>query len=347
MNPIVERLAYLLRVPVAKVNNCIGPEVQEAARQLQPGQVLMLENVRFHPGEVVNDAHFAARLSSIADLFVYDAFASAHRAHASTEGVARYLPAVSGLLLESELEGLRRIHGLIRAPVVVLLGGTRLIDKAHFIDFYIERINEPGAHEANRLLVAGMIGNTFLHVRGLEVGQSKIDREAIALARELLSELRQRILMPVDVMITRASTPNRPPKAVAIDRVPVDGCIVDIGPQTIDRFTRAIQSAATVIWNGPLGQTNAPEYPEGSYTIARKIAALKNVTTIAGGGDTLAMLDRAGVSGEFDYLSTGGAAFLDALRGRPMPAINALQEADTAATAPAPTAPLSQGTNET
>ena len=341
MNPIAERLANLLRAPVAKVNNCIGPEVQEAVRNLQPGQILLLENVRFHPGEVVNDSHFAARLSSIADLYVNDAFASSHRAHASTAGVARYLPSVAGLLVDSELEGLHRIHTQIRAPVVVLLGGTQLVDKAHFIDFFIKRVQEPLADEANRLLAAGVLGNTFLHARGFEIGQSKIDRDAVALARDLLSDLGPHIMLPVDAMITRAANPQGPAKAVAIDRIPVDGCIVDIGPQTMERFIRSMQSAATVIWNGPVGQTQEPEFPEGSLTIARKIAALKNVTTIAGGGDTLAILDHAGVSGQFDYLSTGGAAFLDALRGRPMPGINALEEA------PAPAAVPEQGEHQT
>lgn len=350
MNPIAERLANLLRAPVAKVNNCIGPEVQETVRQLQPGQVLLLENVRFHPGEMVNDAHFAARLSSIADLYVNDAFATAHRAHASTTGVARYLPAIAGLLMENELEGLRRVHGQIRAPIVVLLGGARLVDKAHFIDFFIDRVNEPHADDANRLLAAGVLGNTFLHARGLETGQSKIDHEALALAREMLAELGPHLILPVDVMVTRAANPSGPARAVAADRIPIDGYIVDIGPQTIDRFTRAMQAAATIIWNGPVGQTSKGEPTEGSYTIARKIAGLKNVTTIAGGGDTLSVLDRAGVSKEFSYLSTGGAAFLDALRGRPMPGINVLEEAPapTPSTASAENAaPLRQDEHDT
>jgi phosphoglycerate kinase len=317
MNPIAEHLTNLLHTQVAKVNNCVGPEVDEAIQAMEPGQVLLLENVRFHPGEMVNDPHFAARLASCADIFVNDAFASANRTHASIVGVARHLPAVAGLLMESELQGLRRVQSLIHPPVVVLLGGARLIDKAHFVDDNLEH--------HNLVLLGGVLANTFLHAKGLEVGQSKVEKEVLVMARNMLAGSPNLLVLPVDVVIADAFTADAHRRTVAINHMPSAGWIVDIGPRTVERYSQAFEKARTVIWNGMMGTGALPTISTATETLARKIASLKNTTKIAGGGNTMAVLDRLGLSGQMDYLSTGGAAFLEGLENDPLPGVEVLQ----------------------
>ncbi len=320
LTPIAERLSQLLQVSVTRVNNCIGPEVQEAVRDLQPGQILLLENVRFHPGELVNDSHFAARLASTADVFVNDAFASLHRAHASTVGVTRFIPAVAGLLVESEILNLRKIQNQIRPPVVVLLGGIRLVDKAHFIGDHITH--------GSRILTGGVLANTFLKAQGFDVGQSRVENEVSVICKEILVDAGRHLDLPIDVVVVDELAPQAKQRVVHVNHIPSTGMIVDIGPQTVERYSAALQSASTIIWNGPAGATQFKEFSAGTYALARKIASLPNAISIAGGGDTLAVLDQAGLIEKFDYVSTGGAAFLEALENKPLPGIQALLDKD-------------------
>lgn len=314
---VAARLADLLRMPVAKVANCIGPEVAAAVRAMQPGQVLFLENVRFHPGEVVNDARFAARLAEVADIFVNDAFASAHRVQASTVGITRYLPSYPGLLMENELEGLRSIRAAIKPPIVVLLGGFRLVDKANYIGHELER--------DSRILLGGVLANTFLRARGFDVGQSEIEHDVLGIARSLYANNPNHIELPVDVVVTDSAAPGARPRVVPVDSIPPSTCIVDIGPETIHMYGQILEKARTVIWNGPLGAFHGPESMRGTEAIARKVARLTGTVRIVGGGETTAVLDRLGLATSVAYLSTGGAPFLTALEGHPLPAVAALE----------------------
>lgn len=315
---LAAHLSNLLRMPVVKVNNCIGPEVHDAVRVMEPGQVLFLENVRFHPGEVVTDMRFAARLASIADLYVNDAFATAHRTQASTVGVAHHLPSVAGLLMESEILGLRKINRKIQPPVVVLLGGAHLVDKARFIDDHMEH--------GNPILLGGTLANTFLRIKGIDTGQSQIDVEMLSLARTLLAESLELLQLPTDVLVADSLFEGAKTKVVPVNRVPPAACIVDIGPDTIARYSQMIETAQTVIWNGPLGASEFSSFSNGTETLARKIAGLQNAVKIAGGGETTAVLDRLKLADQMTYLSTGGAAFLDALETGTLPAIEVLDD---------------------
>ena len=314
---IAARLSNLLRMPVSKVNNCIGPEVHSAVKAMEPGQVLLLENVRFHPGEVVTDMRFAARLASFADIFVNDAFATAHRTQASTVGVARYLPAVAGLLLENELAGLRKVRKMIQPPVVVLLGGARLVDKARFIDDHLER--------GNPILLGGLLANSFLKAKGVDTGQSQSEIEVLGLARTLLAENPTLLYLPTDVVVADGLSERAKTRVVAVNRIPPAHFIVDIGPETVSRYSQMMDTARTVIWNGPMGVSEILSFSAGTDALARKISGLANAAKIAGGGETIAVLDRLGLAGAVDYLSTGGAAFLDALETGTLPAIDVLE----------------------
>lgn len=320
MNPVAERLAELLQMPVEKLNNCIGPEVREAAKNMQPGQVIFLENVRFHPGEMVNDLHFAQHLAEFADLYVDDAFASLHRIHASIVGVTRFIPSVAGLLVESEMLGLRQIQKAIQPPVVVILGGARLTDKTHFIDENIER--------GNRVLVGGVLANTFLKAKGVEVGQSVVEKEILGLAQQLFIDSNGMIELPKDLVQAEAVNAEAKHQTVPANHVSPSEYIVDIGPTTVQRYSQVLGLAKTVIWNGTLGVAEIAPFSAGTDAIARKIASLTDTVTIAGGGSTLTTIRRLGLNDQFNHLSTGGSPFLLALANKPLPGLMALQDKD-------------------
>lgn len=331
VDPIASTLADLLRMPVAKANNCIGPEVHDIVKTMTPGQVLLLENVRFHPGEMVNDQRFAARLASFTDLFVNDAFGAAHWSHASTTGVARFLPSAAGLLMEHELEGIQRLRSEIRPPVVVLLGGNRLVDKAQFMEY--------GLRRGWAFLLGGSLANTFLRAAGKPVGQSTVEMEGFGLARSLLEEYSRQIHLPVDLVIAQALSAFAITRIAPAESIPVDWCIYDIGPETIDRYSRVLDAAGTVIWNGPAGAVEFTAFSNGTVQMASKIAGLEDAYTIAGGADTVAALDKTGHSSKIKYLSTGGAAFLDALQGKPLPGVEAIEDRKTGEPLTASTSP--------
>jgi phosphoglycerate kinase len=315
---IAARLADLLGVPVAKVNNCIGPEVEEAVAAMQPGDVLVLENVRFHPGEMVNDARFAARLAANADLFVNDAFASAHRLQASTVEVARYLPAVAGLLMERELSGLRQVQAALNRKTVLLLGGRGLADKTHFIDNHLD--------EQDHILLGGVLANTFLHAKGYETGHSDVEHNLVSLARTMLNESPRLLHLPTDVIVVDELTLTARTRIVHASRVPPTACIVDIGPDTIEQYAQIIEEAGTLIWNGPLGVTEMEPFAAGTTALATRIAAMTGVYRVACGGDTIAALEWAKLGDKMEYLSTGGAAFLDAIEDDILPATRLLAD---------------------
>jgi phosphoglycerate kinase len=317
MDPVAHRLSELLGQEVIKVDDCIGPEVERAAAGLQPGQVLLLENLRFHPEEENNDQTFAQRLASLADLYVNDAFGTAHRAHASTSGVPRYLPAVAGLLMERELDFLDKALARPERPFVAILGGAKVSDKIGLIRNLLSKVD--------LLLIGGAMANTFLKAQGYEVGQSLVEDESLPMARELLQQAAGKLVLPVDVVVGDDFAAEAKAKTVDIETVPPSWRILDVGPGTLNLFKEKLASAKTVVWNGPLGVFEFPKFAIGTITLARALAETQ-ATTIVGGGDSIAALRQAGLEGKMSHVSTGGGASLELLEGKTLPGVAALED---------------------
>jgi phosphoglycerate kinase len=317
LNPVASRLSELLKMDVTKVDDCVGPEVTAAAEHLQPRQILLLENTRFHPEEKANDPDFAAKLASLADIFVNDAFGSAHRAHASTEGVAHLLPAVAGVLMEQELQALERLMGHPEKPFAAIFGGAKISDKIGIIESFLDRVD--------LLLVGGGMANTLLKAKGLEMGASLVEEEGLDTARQILKNAGEKLILPVDAVVAEAISAEAPHRAVSIEDVPLEWRIVDIGPKTIELFRQKLKGVKMVVWNGPLGVTELPPFAEGTNAIARVLAELDAVTVI-GGGDSAAAVNRAGLADRMTHVSTGGGAFLEYMEGKTLPGVSALED---------------------
>jgi phosphoglycerate kinase len=317
LDPVAARLADLINQNVLKADDCVGDEVEEAAAELKPGEVLLLENTRFHPGEKANDPDFAAQLASLADVYINDAFGTAHRAHASTEGVAHHLPAVAGLLMARELEALKQARENPAEPLVLILGGAKISDKIGVLD----RLGQ----QAALILVGGGMANTFLKAKGLEVGKSLVEEDVIDEAQRILKELGEKLLLPVDVVIADAFETDADHRTISVDGVPSEWRILDIGPETIDRFTQRLRPARMVIWNGPMGVFEMDAFAQGTYALARRLADL-DAEVIIGGGETGAAVNEIGVMGEMAHVSTGGGAFLTFMEGGPLPGVEALED---------------------
>lgn len=319
LKPVAARLGQLLGQEVLMAEDCIGPAVEEQAAQLSPGQVLMLENVRFHPEEEKNDPGFSQQLSRLGDVFVNDAFGSAHRAHASTVGIAGYLPSYAGFLLESEVNILRQVLDFPQPPRMAILGGAKVKDKLGLINNLLNKLDV--------LLVAGGIGNSFLAAKGRNVGKSLYEPDMLAECRELLDladKKNKHILIPVDVVITDKIGPDSRSRTVDIDQVPADMMIADIGPKTIKGFSMAISKARTIIWNGPVGVYEYPQFAAGTEAIARAIAASGAVSVI-GGGDSAAAIQKLGLEKDITHISTGGGATLEFLEGIELPGVKSCE----------------------
>ncbi|MGQ9457317.1 MAG: phosphoglycerate kinase, partial [Anaerolineae bacterium] len=264
LRPVGERLAELLGRPVRVLDDCVGPPVESAVSAMREGEVVLLENLRFHPEEEANDAEFARALARLGDLYVNDAFGAAHRAHASTVGVTQYLPAVAGFLMERELAFLGRALEAPERPYVAILGGAKVSDKIGVIRNLLAR--------ADTLLIGGGMANTFLKAQGLEVGDSLVEEEAVPLAKGLLEEAADRLRLPVDVVVADAFSADAARKVVPVDQVPAGWRILDIGPETVARFSEALRGARTIFWNGPMGVFEFPPFAEGTFAIARAVA---------------------------------------------------------------------------
>ncbi|MGI8424704.1 MAG: phosphoglycerate kinase [Chloroflexota bacterium] len=319
--PIARRLEALLRAPVATANDCVGPDAQRAVDRLQPGSVLLLENVRFHAAEESNDPAFAQQLASLADLYVNDAFGTAHRAHASTEGVARHLPSAAGLLMQKEIEVMGKALLRPDRPFAAIVGGKKVSDKIGVLNNLIQR--------ADQVLIGGAMANTFLKAHGLEIGQSYYEDDAIDVATNLVKEARaagKPLLLPRDVTVATAIDPNALHHVVDVTQVPPAQMIVDIGPRTIAQYVAELRQARTVVWNGPMGVTEIEAFAAGTRAVARALGDLDG-TTIVGGGDSVAALEQAGLAAKIDHISTGGGAALEFLEGRDLPGVAALQDA--------------------
>lgn len=321
--PVARRLGELLGRPVATAPDCVGVEVEEAARALQPGEILLLENVRFHQEEEKNEAGFARQLAALGELYVNDAFGTAHRAHASTEGVAHYLPAVAGFLMEKELNFLGSALETPARPFAAIIGGAKVSDKIAVLERLISLVDV--------LLIGGGMANTFLRAEGYEIGDSLCEESKLAVARDLLTNARQRgvrLILPADVVIADRFAANAEHKVVADKAVPRSWRILDIGPATVAAFRQALSNAQTIIWNGPMGVAEMPAFAQGTRAmvdiLARRTAG--GAITIIGGGDSAATVEQAGAAESMTHVSTGGGASLEFLEGRVLPGVAALED---------------------
>lgn len=314
LKPVAERLGELLHAPCPFAPDCIGPPAEAAVQMLRPGGVLLLENVRFHAEEEANDEAFAAQLSKLGDVFVNDAFGTAHRAHASTEGLAHHLPAVAGLLMEREISALGGALDNPRRPFVAIIGGAKVSTKLGVLQNLIDRVD--------RLLIGGGMANTFLKAQNHEVGRSLLEADLVSTAGELLNRGRK-IALPIDVVVT-ADLKTGVPRTSAVSEVGADEMIVDIGEQTIEIFKSDIADAGTVLWNGPMGIFEDPRYADGTLAIARAMAE-SAATTVVGGGESVQAVEQAGLADKLSHVSTGGGASLEFIEGRTLPGVAALR----------------------
>lgn len=317
LSAVPERLAELLGRPVRKLDDCVGRKVEAAVAEMRRGDVILLENTRFHPDEESNDPVYARELASLADIFVNDAFGAAHRAHASTVGVAEYLPSVAGFLMEKEITFLGKALAAPDHPFVAILGGAKISSKIGLIDNLLTKVDG--------LLIGGGMANTFLKAQGHEIGQSLVEDDSLDVARETLERAGERLALPVDVVVADRFDAEADSKVVPVGQVPEDWRILDIGPETVELFKRKLAGAKTVVWNGPMGVFEFPRFAEGTFAIARFLADLE-ATTIIGGGDVVAAVGQAGVADRIAHVSTGGGASLEFLEGNPLPAVAALED---------------------
>jgi len=321
LRPVAERLAALLALPVPLASDCVGDQVAEQARALKPGQVLLLENLRFHREEEANDDAFARALAALADCYVDDAFAAAHRAHASIEAITHHLqPAAAGLLMQRELAALTRILDNPDRPLTAILGGAKVGDKVALVENLLSRVDA--------LVIGGGMAFTFLRALGHDIGRSLVDADHIETARRVLEAARRRsipVVLPVDAVV--AESPASPSgRAISVRDIPPSLMGLDIGPLSVTRFAAAVKEARTIVWNGPMGVFEKPAFAAGTIELARAVAESRAFSVI-GGGDTVAAVNQARVADRIGYISTAGGAFLEFLEGRALPGVEALTEA--------------------
>lgn len=317
LKPVAAHLSKLLGKPVTFAEDCIGPTAEKAAEALKPGEVLVLENTRFHPGEEKNDPGMAQALAALAEVYVNDAFGSAHRAHASTAGIADHLPAVAGYLLEKEIKYLGQAIDDPRRPFVAILGGAKISDKIGVIRNLLSK--------ADSILIGGGMANTFIKSQGMPVGDSLVEDEVLETARELLEEARGKLHLPVDFVLADAFTEDAQAKAADAGPVPDGWRILDIGPKTVKSYSEIIKGAGTVVWNGPMGVFEFARFAHGTFGVAQAVAESEAVSVI-GGGESVAAINQSGLADRITHISTGGGASLEMLEGLVLPGVAALQD---------------------
>ena len=322
LNPVAERLSDYLKIPVAKTDKVIGPEVSEAVKALKPGEVLLLENVRFHPGEEKNDPELAKAFAELADVYVNDAFGAAHRAHASTEGIAHYLkPAVAGLLMEKELRILGEALENPKRPFTAIIGGAKVKDKIGVIENLLNKVDH--------LIVGGGLAYTFIKAKGYEIGKSLLDEERIDLARSFMEKAKEKGVafhMPVDVVVADDFSETANKKVVPIDQIPADWEALDIGPETVAQYADVIKQSKLVVWNGPMGVFELDAFAEGTKGVALALAQAKDTISIIGGGDSAAAVEKFHLADKMTHISTGGGASLELMEGKTLPGVAILTE---------------------
>lgn len=315
LKPVAARASELLGVDVRFAQDCVGPSAEDAVSALGAGDVALLENVRFHPEEEANDSGFAGQLAGLGDVFVNDAFGTAHRAHASTEGVTAFMESVAGLLMEKEVTFLSGALEDPQHPFIAIVGGAKVSSKLAVLENLIDRVD--------RLLIGGGMANTFLKASGREVGKSLLEANLVPVAQALM-ERGGKILLPTDVIVTTDFKSSDPPRTVAADAVGSDDMIVDIGPASRDAFARALDGAATILWNGPMGVFEDERFAAGTLAVAQAMAASSG-TTIVGGGESVQAVEQAGLADKLSHVSTGGGASLELIEGKVLPGVAALK----------------------
>ncbi len=317
LKPVADYLGTLIDAPVSFAEDCIGPKTEAAAADLQPGQVLVLENTRFHAGEKKNDPEMAKQLASLADLFVDDAFGTAHRAHASNVGVTDYLPAAAGFLLEKEIQYLGNTIADPKRPFVAILGGAKVSDKIGVIENLLDK--------ADKILIGGGMANTFFKAQGYDMADSLVEEDAIATADELLAKAGDKLVLPADVVIADDFSADAGSKTMGVGDVPAGWRILDIGPRTVAEFGEVIAGAGTVVWNGPMGVFEFDAFAKGTFEIAKALAGSEAVS-IVGGGDSASAIQKSGLADRITHISTGGGASLEMLEGKELPGLAALND---------------------
>ena len=323
MDPVAEKLADLLGKPVSKVDDCIGKEAEDAIAEMEDGDVLVLENTRFYPGEKANDEEFAKKLANLADVYVNDAFGAAHRAHASTTGVAKLLPAGAGFLMQQELNALSKATDNPEHPYVAIMGGAKISDKMDAIRSLLNRVDY--------LLVGGGIANTFLLAKGYDMGDSLVEEDMVELAKELMKEAKEKgveLVLPIDVVVADEFKEDATHKVVDADKIPAGWQSLDSGgPKTLEKYKEIIAKARIISWNGPIGVFEMKEFAKGTNELAKALAEADAVTII-GGGESAAAIKNAGLEDSMTHISTGGGASLDFLAGKNLPGVDALDEVE-------------------
>jgi len=323
LKPVAAALAEMIGKGVAFADDCIGEVAQKAVTAMTDGDILCLENTRFHKEEEKNDPAFVAELAKLGDIWVNDAFSAAHRAHASTEGLGHVLPAYAGRAMQAELDALSRVLDAPTRPVIAIIGGAKVSTKIELLENLVGKVDA--------LVIGGGMANTFLHAQGVPVGKSLAERELAATALRIIEKAEGAncaIILPVDAVVAFHFAAHAPSHAYGLDAIPPDGMILDVGPQSIERIHAAIDDAATLVWNGPLGAFEMTPFDRGTMVAAKHAAdrtKAKKLISVAGGGDTVAALNQAGVAGDFTYVSTAGGAFLEWMEGKPLPGVEVLK----------------------
>jgi phosphoglycerate kinase len=323
LKPVAAELSQVIRKPVAFADECVGEVAQNAVTAMKDGDILCLENTRFHKEEEKNDPAFVAELAKLGDIWVNDAFSAAHRAHASTEGLGHRLPAYAGRTMQAELDALGKALEHPTKPVIAIIGGAKVSTKIDLLENLVRKVDA--------LVIGGGMANTFLHAQGIGVGKSLAEKDLAATALRIVDKAEAAscaIILPVDAVVAFKFEAHAPSQAYGLDAIPADGMILDVGPQSIARIHAAIDDAATLVWNGPLGAFELPPFDKGTMVAAKHTAErtkAKKLISVAGGGDTVAALNQAGVAPDFTYVSTAGGAFLEWMEGKPLPGVDVLK----------------------
>jgi phosphoglycerate kinase len=323
LKPVAAALAQVINKPVAFADDCVGDIAEKAIAAMKDGDILALENTRFHKEEEKNDPAFVGQLAKLGDIWVNDAFSAAHRAHASTEGLGHKLPAYAGRTMQAELEALRKALEAPTKPVIAIIGGAKVSTKIDLLENLVRKVDA--------LVIGGGMANTFLHAQGVGIGKSLAEKDLAATALRIIEKANAAncaIILPVDAVVAFHFAAHAPSHAYGLDAIPPEGMILDVGPQSIERIRAAIDDAATLVWNGPLGAFELPPFDRGTVAAAKHAAARtreKKLISVAGGGDTVAALNQAGVAGDFTYVSTAGGAFLEWMEGKPLPGVEVLK----------------------
>jgi phosphoglycerate kinase len=324
LKPVAAEVERVIRRKVAFAEDCIGEKAEKAIAAMQPGDILCLENTRFHKGEEKNDPAFVDALAKLGDIWVNDAFSAAHRAHASTEGLGRKLPAYAGRTMQAELDALSKALEVPQKPVIAIVGGAKVSTKLELLENLLGRVQG--------LVIGGAMANTFLHAQGLNVGKSLVEKDMADTARRIMEKAEAKgcaIILPIDATVAYHFAANAPSQTYGVDAIPADGMILDVGAQSMERVKGAIDDARTLVWNGPFGAFEMPPFERTTVAVARYVADRtrdRKLVSVAGGGDTVAALNMAGVADRLTYVSTAGGAFLEWMEGKALPGVEVLRQ---------------------